>query len=110
MLKNTVLTDQYISILEKFLVTKIDVSKHLANGETFTPLTVDKSDECVTNEKLSFADHYMHVVKSFKQLFHRWEIQQPLDMIVLHRVVIPLLMLLDNIWSKSFSIYISLTI
>jgi|SRR5690625_583836 len=105
MLKNTVLTDQYISILEKFLVTKIDVSKQLANGETFTPLTVDKSDECVTNEKLSFADHYMHVVKSFKQLFHRWEIQQPLDMIVLRRLVIPLLKRLDKIGSKIYSLY-----
>src|SRR5699024_12513036 len=102
MLKNTVLTDQYISILEKFLVTKIDVSKQLANGETFTPLTVDKSDECVTNEKLSFADHYMHVVNSFKELFNRWEIQQRLDMIILRRLVISCIKRLAQIDSKLY--------
>lgn len=108
--KDTVLTDQHITILNKFLVTHVHVSNRLQNGESFTrTMAPERTEPHISlqeeGDMVSFFTHYIHVVESFKKMFERWESQQPIDIPTLRKLVIPLLDRLDEVGSEVFTCY-----
>lgn len=108
--KDTVLTNQHITVLQKFLVPHVHISKRLQTGELFTPTIIEEQEEehislQEDGEMVSFFPHYIHVVESFKEMFQRWESQQPIDIPALRKLVIPLLERLDEVGSEVFTCY-----
>ncbi len=98
-LKNTILKEEHITILEKFLVESVDVSSTLSNGDSFLGKPVQpkekqhmKKQNSIDNEKsLPFAESYLNVVAAYKQQFQKWQNGMPIDISVVRKLIIPLL-------------------
>ncbi|PAV28502.1 phosphohydrolase [Virgibacillus profundi] len=110
--KNTVLTEEHITILQKFLIESVDVSSKLAEGEPFKPKSVQKTKENQewvkqkkeksTNEL--FIDHYQSVVTAYGEFFEKWQNGMAIDMPKVRKVLIPLLERINEIGAAIFSL------
>ncbi|MGY0694171.1 HD-GYP domain-containing protein [Virgibacillus sp. FSP13] len=107
--KNTVLTEQHITILHKFLIESVDVAAKLEDGELFKPTHVHKeqkqntsTDKEINHTAESFLDHYMHVVKRYKKLFNSWQNHGAINMPMVRKLVIPLIERISEIGSDIF--------
>lgn len=91
--EKTVLTDQHITFLKKFLVESVHVSEKLDNGEMFKQNTEQK--ETIKQEdsvkKLPLKKHFIYVVKQYKSMFTKWQNQVPVDMAAIRNLIVPLL-------------------
>lgn len=102
--KNTVITKEHITVLEKFLIANVDVGSKLSDGNTFTPKKVVKKKKepmkqrVQTNDgsKLSFGDHYQYVVQGYKKLFTSWQNNIQVDMPSIRKLIIPLFERIDQ--------------
>lgn len=95
--KNTVLTEEHITILEVFLINYVDVGAKLSDGKTFTPKIVQKKKEPKKQLEpvndvgdLAFSEHYQYVVQNYKKLFTSWQNNIAIDMPSIRKLVIPL--------------------
>ncbi|MGM8365478.1 HD-GYP domain-containing protein [Virgibacillus sp. W0181] len=104
--KNTVLTEQHIKVLHKFLIKTAHVSSKLANGEVFTPDDVIEIKEAEKSPKKvegnSALEHYLFAVQEFKDNFHHWQNNLPIDMPAIRKIMVPLLNRLDELGSAVF--------
>lgn len=98
-LKNTVVTEQHIVVLNKFLVSAVEVSDKLSNGLPFIPKETDKGvnkhdrsgKQEQTDQNLSFAEHYLQAIRSYKEIFHHWQSGSAVDMNRVRGIIVPLL-------------------
>lgn len=92
--KQTVLTEEHIMILDKFLVTYVDVGSNLSNGTVFEPKPIhqEKKQLKQTNDvkNLAFNEHYQYVVQNYKKLFSAWQNNIKVDMPTIRKLVLPL--------------------
>lgn len=95
--KDTVLTNEHILILKKFLIRKVEVSSTLADGRKFRGKpVVEKS----TNEhqikvnrqhKLSFHENYEHALMKYKDHFNQWQNNVPINIPEIRQFLLPLI-------------------
>lgn len=86
MTKQTVLSKKHITVLKKFLVDYVDVSRKLNNGEVFEPAVHETKQPSA-----SFLTHYLSVVDAYKNLFTGWQNNVPIDMASIRNTLMPLL-------------------
>lgn len=108
--QHTVLTEEHITLLEKFLVETVDVSAKLAEGELFKPKFVHK--KLKQKEKSSkkqnvelFEDHYKNAVNSYKKLFKKWQNNLAIDMPEVRNILIPLFERMDDISTAVYTLH-----
>lgn len=108
--KDTVLTEDHIEILERFLIESVSVSMKREDGQ---PLVLSnklvkkgiqhhvlhKKEE---NSFDDFSTHYLTVVDSSERIFNHWCNNMPIDMPVLRKLIIPLIELIEN---ESIDVY-----
>lgn len=89
MLKQTVLTEKHIKVLERFLIANIHVFDELEDGREFIP---DQSNEetMIKTDDQSFFTQYKQTVRQFKELFSEWIAFQTVDIPKLRKITLPL--------------------
>jgi len=91
--KDTVLTAEHITFLQKFLIESVHVSAKLSNGDPFKPNQDRQQDqkETLDVQSLSLDDHYRYTVEQYRQMFTDWKNQIPIDIVAVRQFIIPLL-------------------
>ncbi|WP_067727757.1 HD-GYP domain-containing protein [Oceanobacillus damuensis] len=97
--KDTILTENHITILTKFLVESVEVSTKLSGGEEFQPKQVHKKEKNqdvkpdiqAGLEKIAFKDHYRKAVSEYKEQYQKWKNSMPIDIPTVRKIIIPLL-------------------
>ncbi|MGJ9459202.1 HD-GYP domain-containing protein [Oceanobacillus sp. CF4.6] len=110
-LKNTVLTEKHITILNKFLVESVEVSTKLSDGNKFEPKQIHNKEkekdvrkpDQVGMDEIPFVDHYLTATASYKNQYKNWKNSMPIDIPSVRKIIIPLLERLEDI--KSEQIY-----
>lgn len=108
--ENTVLNEEHIKVLEKFLVNEVDVSKRLSFGAPFLPKEVlqeppTEKEREVTSNRLaatSFHDKYLDAVQTYKRLFSCWQSGSKIDIYQIRAIIIPLL---ENVEQVSLDLF-----
>ncbi|SES23008.1 HD-GYP domain-containing protein [Salipaludibacillus aurantiacus] len=102
MRKKTVLTEDYIQILQKFLVEHVQVESTLINGDLFTPKErimdndVKTESNLVSQQPLEtsnqtiFTDRYLSGVQQYKKMFKNWQGGAKVDAYEIRKVFLPL--------------------
>lgn len=106
--KKTVLTDEHITILQKFLVETVDVSATLADGEPFRPELKRENNQQKSTGKLepgSFAVHYNKTMADYKKLFKNWQNNATIDIPAVRQVLIPFFNLVDNVGLQVYTLH-----
>ncbi|GEM_PF-1115924 len=110
----TVLTNEHITILQKFLVESVEISSKQADGNTYLSEQKErvenqlKGNENTTVSKpeaLSFATHYLQVVSQFKKSFINWNNGTPIDISKTRDFIIPLLERIDELDIEIFTLH-----
>lgn len=108
--KNTVLTEEYIQILNKFLIETVDIStkplKSEKSNNTYDMLDkesmLEEIDEDKTEDKTPLVAHFLEVVEAYKQQFKKWQNNFSIDMPTLRNIFIPLI---DHFEDRKINIY-----
>ncbi|MCF3944018.1 HD-GYP domain-containing protein [Oceanobacillus alkalisoli] len=113
--ERTVLTNEHITVLHKFLIESVEVSTKLENGETFIakeqpkrvekPKPVQKKIYLEPEEDRSFPAHYMEAVRDYKQLFTEWNNNVPIDMVKVRQSILPLLERIEELDMEIFTLH-----
>lgn len=111
--KNTVLTSEHITILQKFLVESVEVSSKMADGKTYRPgsrkYTEKEFKKIITVARptkiTSFTAHYLQVVTQFKEAFIQWNNGVPIDISKTRNFIIPLLERIDEQGIEVFTLH-----
>ncbi|SEP58210.1 HD-GYP domain, c-di-GMP phosphodiesterase class II (or its inactivated variant) [Virgibacillus subterraneus] len=109
--QHTVLTEEHITLLQKFLVETVDVSATLAEGEVFKPRFVEKEEvkkkeHSSKKQNLeSFEDHYKNAVDDYKKLFTKWQSNLAIDMPEVRKILIRLLERMDDISRAVYTLH-----
>lgn len=90
MLKQTVLKEKHIKILDKFLITNFHVLNELENGQKFTPCEVKEQSAVKEVEDQSFSKQFKQTVHQFKEQFFEGIAYQRIDIPKLRKVILPL--------------------
>lgn len=100
MRKKTVLTDEFINILKKFLIECVEVESTLVNGEAFIPAEkIEEDDDTkpkIEEEHHSFMDLYLLGVQTYKKLFKNWQAGAKVDILSIRKILLPLLEKLED--------------
>lgn len=101
--KSTVLTEEHLTILDKFFISNVDVGSKLSDGAIFTPKIVQKENKTIKQmestkdvSNLPFAEHYLYVVNNYKRLFNAWQNSIQVDMPTVRKLAIPLFERIDK--------------
>lgn len=111
--KNTVLTDEHILILQKFLIESVEVSSRLEEGEVFKPKPEEKKDNNQERKQLGkgeekvmpFPDHYQNAVISYEKIYKQLQSGMAIDMPEVRKLLIPLLERIDEIGAAVFTLH-----
>lgn len=113
--EGTILTEELITVLDKFLIDSVDVSTKLHDGKTFLPKRKLEPNEKKSEHQMeiylepeenrSIPEHYLQAVKDYKGFFDDWRNGVPLDMPKIRKSVIPLLERVDELDMDIFTIY-----
>ncbi|RDW15259.1 HD-GYP domain-containing protein [Oceanobacillus arenosus] len=105
--EKTVLTEEHIIILQKYLIPMVDVATKLTTGDTYVPkqVVVEEVMKQGTKQTLSFSNHYKEVVGKYKKLFMQWQNGMPIDISAVRELIIPLLERIDDISSDAYSLH-----
>ncbi|MEC5425049.1 HD-GYP domain-containing protein [Virgibacillus sp. C22-A2] len=109
--QKTILNEEHILFLQKFLIHSVDVSSKLVDGEEFIPKEVheEETEQELSQENnesnLLFKDHYHQAVSTYKVLFNKWENGFPIDMPYIRRVIIPLFERMDDISNAVYTLH-----
>jgi HD-GYP domain-containing protein (c-di-GMP phosphodiesterase class II) len=109
----TVLTEEHITILHRFLVNQVEVSERLENGAIYRPgekVEQEPVEENITETNpqvstLTFKDHYIYVVESYKKLFDSWKNNIPINNLEIRNLILPLLERMDEITSAVYTLH-----
>ncbi|MFC4558495.1 HD-GYP domain-containing protein [Virgibacillus kekensis] len=92
--KRTVITEEHITVLHKFMIDNVDVAAKLHDGEIYTPKPMpagqDKKPEVTSQEQNSFEDQYIKTVKTLKKLFTAWQNNSSIKMPLVRKALLPL--------------------
>ncbi|SFB29716.1 HD-GYP domain, c-di-GMP phosphodiesterase class II (or its inactivated variant) [Lentibacillus halodurans] len=105
--KKTVLTDQHITILHKFLAETVDVSATLADGEPFQPeLKKEKHEQKKVEQSStgSFERYYRETVDRYKKLFNNWQNNIAIDTPAVRDSLVPFFEMVDDIGSAVYKL------
>src|SRR5699024_86623 len=86
MTKQTALSKKHITVLKKFLVDYVDVSRKLNNGEVFEPAVHETKQPSA-----SFLTHYLSVVDAYRKRFTAWQCSVRIYMSSIRYILMPLL-------------------
>ncbi|TMN22284.1 HD-GYP domain-containing protein [Lentibacillus cibarius] len=107
--KQTVLTDEHITILQKFFIDTVEVASTLANGAPFQPDQPQLHEvmSIVGQSQLpdSFIAHYQTVVANYKQLFQNWQSTFVLNMADVRMTMLPLLEQVDSVGDCIYTLH-----
>lgn len=113
--KETVLTEKHITVLNKFLISEVDVSHKLDNGKVFKPKQVTDHEsplkaeviqhEIKDTDSSSFFKEYLQAVISYKKLFYSWHYHTPIDMPTVRKMIIPLLEQIEHLGNEVFRLH-----
>lgn len=110
--KDTVLTEEHITILDRFLIDQVDVGSKLSDGTMFAPKVVHKKKEpnkqlgsANDGSNLPFDEHYRYVVQQYKKLFTAWQNNIQVDMPTLRKLAIPLFERIENGDADVYTLY-----
>lgn len=109
--KHTVMTEEHITLLEKFLVETVDVSAKLESGVPFKPKFVHKEEMKKQPEKSeqqeaeSFENQYKNAVANYKKLFTKWQNNLAIDMPEIRSILIPLFERMDDISNAVYTLH-----
>ncbi|MFD1362632.1 HD-GYP domain-containing protein [Lentibacillus salinarum] len=98
--EKTVLTEEHITVLHKFLVATVDVSATLADGRPFNPEAANEAKRTASTEWIasrSFAKQYQDAVDDYKKLFKNWQHYAMVDIADVRQVLIPLFESIDHV-------------
>ncbi|SDK23328.1 HD-GYP domain-containing protein [Sediminibacillus albus] len=103
MQKNTVLDEELIEILQKFLVKEVEVSPRLSEGTPFIPGKVSKQKPTEKRESqkdkaaLSYHELYLDAVDQYKHMFHDWQNGKNVNITNVRQLINPLLERIDEV-------------
>lgn len=111
--KETILTEEHIEVLQRFLVETVHVSPKMRDGELFIPkkITEEPQEQVpiykqeIDQRKNSITDHYLTVVTEYKELYKRWKNVLKIDMPEVRELLIPLYKRADDIAFDIFDLY-----
>src|SRR5690625_3087714 len=113
--KETVLTEEHITILKKCLIPAVDVAHKLDDGKVFKTKPTAKSElptEVEVKHKIieetdpaSFFKQYLKVVTAYKKLFHSWQYHAPIDIPSVRKIIIPLLQQIEHVGNEVFRLH-----
>lgn len=110
--KNTVLTEEHITVIKKFLVDSVEVASKLAKGAAFTPEQVEEAKqvqhpvpEPQEEELPTFEVQYEQTVQAYKKMFENWKNGTPIDMPYVRKQMIPLLKRMEDISSFVYTLH-----
>ncbi|RYG73396.1 HD domain-containing protein [Lentibacillus lipolyticus] len=96
--KQTVLTDEHMTILHKFFVDTVEVAPSLANGVPFHPGEPRKFEQVTFSDQLhdrrlsdALVSHYKAAVEQYKCLFQNWQRTSVLNISDVRTALMPLL-------------------
>lgn len=92
--KDTVLTNEHILILKKFLIRKVEVSKTFANdkmssGKSMTMEPTTKHQ--IKDKRSSFYEDYDHALMKYKDHFKQWQNNIPINIPEIRKFLLPLI-------------------
>lgn len=99
--KNTILTAEYVKILEVFLIDYVEVEATQVNGKPFIPKEVIKPKQEMKSKLEKKADQpfvelYLQAVHTYKKLFKGWQAGTKVDILSIREIILPLLEKLDQ--------------
>lgn len=88
--ERTVLTEEHIQFLEKFLVKEVQVFNELEDGSLFQERKkmVERSQS--SREKSSLLSLYNELAQAYQEQFEQWKTQQRVDVAIVRQKVLPL--------------------
>ena len=90
--KQTVLTDELISILHAFLIPSVEVGNVLVNGTPF----IREGDTVLNDKKHDFTSAFLQAVQEGKGEFKLWQSGIPVDITRIRQILMPLLEKMEN--------------
>lgn len=115
MKEGTILTNEHITVLHKFLIESVEVSNKLENGEAFIAKEhvkfkeqskpVERNIYLEAEESRSFPAHYLEVVRDYKQFFADWNNGVPIDMVKVRQSILPLLERIGELDMEIFTLH-----
>ncbi|WNF37136.1 HD-GYP domain-containing protein [Bacillaceae bacterium IKA-2] len=101
MRKNTILTEEFVTVLKVFLIDYVEVEETLVNGESFKPREVIEPKDnhkniLDKNADKPFLDLYLQAVHTYKKLFQGWQAGTKVDILSIRKILLPLLEKLDQ--------------
>lgn len=102
MKENTILTDEHITILQKFLIDAVEISSRQSDGKIPALKKKKQEKESTTDEDKnlgemnSFAEQYLQAVSRFEKEFNQWNNGMPIDISIVRQFIIPLLERMDE--------------
>lgn len=113
--KNTAVSEQHITILQKFLVKSVEVSTKLSSGAPFTPTAPIEETSSVagaqSREKKpgDFSGLYLQTVELYKQLFTSWQGNAAVEIGTVRELISPLLDLTEEIEKELLHLHLYAT-
>lgn len=113
--ENTVLTEEHITILQKFLIEAVEVSSKLTDNQKYESMQQKQKEEKPKHSKMkaypkevetnSFGKHYVQVVSKFKDEFKQWNSGIPIDISKIRQLIIPLLERMNTLDLEVFTLH-----
>lgn len=114
MVEGTIITNEHITVLQKFLIDSVEISSKLSDGRPFSPVEEKEKksskkeiDIKINNELVerSFPVHYLEAVKDYKNFFEQWKNGVPIDISKVRQSIIPLLERINELDMEIFLLY-----
>ncbi len=105
----TVLTDDLIDILHRFLIEEVEVFSRLEDGKPYVPgrkvVEKEPTRETSAPSDLPFTECYMWTVKQYKQMFLDWKNGKNMQINQVRKLIVPLLERVDEIGLKLYNLH-----
>jgi len=88
--EQTIITDEHINILQKFLITDVHIFHEMEDGSRFTAKQMEKAENSSSYNSKSFTKLYNDFVYSYKHQFNIWKVEQKVDIATLRQTINPL--------------------
>ncbi|WP_289891358.1 HD-GYP domain-containing protein [Virgibacillus pantothenticus] len=101
--KNTVITEEHITVLHKFLIETVDVSPKKASGEAWR--NDNKKTEQSAQPATSFERHYHYIVHQYKKMFVKWQNGAGVDITEVRALFLPILEKMEEVNKFVFKLH-----
>ncbi|CQR45791.1 Cyclic di-GMP phosphodiesterase response regulator RpfG [Paraliobacillus sp. PM-2] len=106
-LKNTIISEMHIQVLQQFLIDKVEVAPKLANGAPFYP-----KERKATNDKIKkievqpLIEHYNKTVHAYKKMFWHWQSGSYVQIQKVRQLIVPLLERIEEFGLSILELYL----